>query len=86
MYSSPFTINQTERGPEINLTLFVPMCSIILMKYNCFSQTHLFLFVIYTHTHTFKATCFGSIQPSSGLALRTDPYYFSVHLGSQVLT
>jgi hypothetical protein len=32
--------------------------------------------------NTFKAaTCFGSIQPSSGHILRTDPYNFSVHFG-----
>jgi len=41
-----------------------------MYKVQIFSVTHIQFIV----KKTFKATCFGSTEPSSGLFVRTDPY------------
>jgi len=41
-----------------------------IYKVQIFSVKH----IQFTVKYTFKATCFGSAEPSSGLSVRTDPY------------
>ena len=53
-----------------NLTFVIPMCSWIYTKCRFFSVKHITFIV----KNTFKATCFGSTEPTLGLFVRTDPY------------
>jgi len=76
-------LEETEEATAINLTSVIPMCYWIYTKCR-FYQSNTSNFIV---KNTFKATCFGSTEPSSSHYFKNRSILkLPVHLVSQVFT